>query len=250
MFASPSTREFMRLSTSLLTAGALFGFATACASSNGAITETTMNTLTAAQQADGWKLLFDGKTTGGWRNYRKETVSPGWSVVQGLLTRSGANAGDIITSEKYRNFDLVLDWRVAEGGNSGLFYRGTEDNDYIWQTAPEMQILDDERHADGKSPLTSAGSVFALYEAPRGAVKPAGQWNTARVLANGNHVEHWLNGTKLLEYERGSDDWNERVAKSKFRTMPSFGRPAEGHIGLQDHGDLVEFRNIRIKVLP
>jgi hypothetical protein len=240
----------MRLSTSPLTAVALLGFATACATSNGAITETPMNDLTAAQQADGWKLLFDGKTTAGWRNYKKETVSPGWTVVDGLLTRNGANAGDIITADKYRNFDLVLDWRVAEGGNSGLFYRGTEDNDYIWQTAPEMQILDDARHADGKSPLTSAGSVFALYEAPRGAVNPAGQWNTARVLANGNHVEHWLNGTKLLEYERGSDDWNERVAKSKFNAMPSFGRPAEGHIGLQDHGDLVEFRNIRIKVLP
>jgi hypothetical protein len=240
----------MRLSTSPLTAVALLGFATACATSNGAITETPMNALTAAQQADGWKLLFDGKTTAGWRNYKKQTVSPGWTVVGGLLTRSGGSAGDIITADKYRNFDLVLDWRVAEGGNSGLFYRGTEDNDYIWQTAPEMQILDDARHADGKSPLTSAGSVFALYEAPRGAVNPAGQWNTARVLANGNHVEHWLNGTKLLEYERGSDDWNERVAKSKFNAMPSFGRPAEGHIGLQDHGDLVEFRNIRIKVLP
>ena len=209
-----------------------------------------MNTLTAAQQADGWKLLFDGKTTSGWRNYKKAAVSPGWTVNDGLLTRSGENAGDIVTSDQYRNFDLVLEWRVAEGGNSGLFYRGTEDNDYIWQTAPEMQILDDERHADGKSPLTSAGSVFALYEAPRGAVKPAGQWNTARVLANGNHVEHWLNGTKLLGYERGSADWNERIAKSKFRAMPSFGQRAEGHIGLQDHGDLVEFRNIRIKVLP
>jgi hypothetical protein len=214
------------------------------------MSEAPINTLSAAERADGWKLLFDGATTSGWRNYRKETVGPGWSVISGVLTRTGENAGDIITEGRYRNFDLVLDWRVAPGGNSGLFYRGTEEGNYIWQSAPEMQILDDERHADGKSPLTSAGSVFALYEAPRGAVRPAGEWNTVRLLVNGNHVEHWLNGTKLLEYELGSEDWNRRRAASKFSTMPGFGAAAEGHIGLQDHGDKVEFRNIRIMVLP
>lgn len=222
----------------------------ACATSNGAMTETPINTLTASERAEGWRLLFDGKTTSGWRNFGKTTVSPGWSVTDGILARSGESAGDIITDGKYRNFDLVLDWRVAPGGNSGLFYRGTEEGSYIWQSAPEMQILDDERHADGKSPLTSAGSVFALYEAPRGAVRPAGEWNTARLFVNGNHVEHWLNGTKLLEYELGSEDWSRRRAASKFSSMPSYGTAAEGHIGLQDHGDKVEFRNIRIRVLP
>ena len=223
---------------------------TGCSTSNGAIASSPMNTLTQQEQREGWKLLFDGTTTTGWRNYRKTAVGPGWTAENGILSRSGENAGDIITDEQYRSFDLVLDWRVAEGGNSGIFYRATQEGDYIWQSAPEMQVLDDERHADGKSPLTSAGSVFALYEAPRGSVKPAGQWNTARVLANGNHVEHWLNGTKLLEYELGSDDWKQRIEKSKFRTMPLYGRASTGHIGLQDHGDLVEFRNIRIKVLP
>jgi hypothetical protein len=171
-------------------------------------------------------------------------------VADGALVRSGEKAGDIVTEQKFRNFDLVLDWRVGEGGNSGIFYRATEEGDYIWQSAPEMQVLDDERHADGKSPLTSAGSNFALYEAPRGHVRPAGQWNTARILVNGNHVEHWLNGTKLLEYELGSAEWLGRVANSKFNTMPLYGKAAEGHIGLQDHGDRVEFRNIRIKALP
>ena len=197
-----------------------------------------------------WKSLFDGKTTNGWRNYKKQTVGPGWTVVDGILTRSGENAGDIITVDKYRNFDLELDWRIAEGGNSGIMYHGTEDNDYIWQSAPEMQILDDARHADGKSELTSAGSAFALYPAPRGVVHPAGQWNKARLLVNGNHVEHWLNGKKMVSYDIGSADWNEHVANSKFKTMPNFGKAPEGHISLQDHGDKVEFRNIRIRVLP
>lgn len=208
------------------------------------------NTLTEQQKQDGWTLLFDGQTTGGWRNYRSQSISPGWSVVDGSLTRTADKAGDIVTAQKFRNFDLVLEWRVSEGGNSGVFYRATEEGDYIWQSAPEMQVLDDERHADGKSPLTSAGSNFALYEAPRGNVMPAGQWNSARVLADGNHVEHWLNGTKLLEYELGSAEWLGRVAGSKFKSMPLYGKAGEGHIGLQDHGDRVEFRNIRIKVLP
>ncbi len=236
----------MRLATSVLAAIVT----AACATSNGSMTEQPVNTLSQAQQAEGWKLLFDGKTTTGWRNYRKQTVGSGWSVVDGILTRSGQDAGDIITDEQYRNFDLVLDWRVAAGGNSGIFYRGTQEGDYIWQSAPEMQVLDDERHADGKSPLTSAGSVFALYEAPRGVVKPAGEWNTARVVINGSRVEHWLNGTRLLEYELGSDEWKARAGASKFKSMPLYGKAAEGYIGLQDHGDKVEFRNIRIRVLP
>ena len=216
----------------------------------GSSSDTSVKTSAAAEDQGGWKSLFDGKSTTGWRNYRKETAGPGWTVVNGVLTRSGEGAGDIITTDRYANFELALDWRVAEGGNSGIFYRVTEDNTYIWQSAPEMQVLDDAKHADGKSPLTSAGSNFALYPAPRGVVRPAGEWNSARLVVNGNHVEHWLNGQKLLEYELGSAEWADRVAKSKFSTMPNYGKAAEGHIGLQDHGDLVEFRNIRIRVLP
>ena len=221
-----------------------------CQRANGGSPDTSVKMSAAGGQQDGWKSLFDGKSTSGWRNYRKETVGSGWTVVNGVLTRSGEGAGDIITIDRYANFELTLDWKVAEGGNSGIFYRATEDNNYIWQSAPEMQVLDDAKHADGKSPLTSAGSNFALYPAPRGVVKPAGEWNSARLVVNGNHVEHWLNGQKLLEYELGSPEWAERVAKSKFSTMPNYGRAAEGHIGLQDHGDPVEFRNIRIRVLP
>ena len=209
-----------------------------------------VNTLTASEQQEGWRLLFDGRTTAGWRGYRKQMVPPGWKVVNGSLVRAATDAGDIITIERFRNFRLALDWKVGDGGNSGIFYRATEAGDYVWQSASEMQVLDDARHADGKSPLTSAGSNFALYPAPRGAVRPAGEWNSAELVVNGSHVEHWLNGVKLLEFELGSPEWTQRVANSKFAAMPLYGKAAEGHIGLQDHGDRVAFRNIRVKILP
>ncbi len=210
----------------------------------------TANVLTERETRDGWRLLFDGRSTAGWRGYRKQAVSSGWQVIDGSLVRTGAEAGDIVTDSKFRNFELALDWKVSEGGNSGVFYRATEDADNIWQSAPEMQILDDARHVDGKSPLTSAGANYAIHPAPRGVVRPAGEWNAARLLVNGAHVEHWLNGVKLLEYELGSTEWTDLVSKSKFATLPLYGKSGEGHIGLQDHGDRVEFRNIRARVLP
>jgi hypothetical protein len=210
----------------------------------------TPNTLSPSEQAAGWKLLFDGKTTTGWRNFGKPTISKSWKVIDGSLVRADTAAGDIITVDKFRNFDLALDWKVAEKGNSGIFYRATEEADTIWKAAPEMQVLDDARHENGTDPLTSAGANYALYPAPRGVVHPAGEWNHARILVNGNHVEHWLNGVKLFEYELGSADWKARVAKTKFHEYPIFGTAPEGHIGLQDHGDRVEFRNIRIRMLP
>ena len=235
----------------------LFGAAialsiSACYGNVGGMNPSTINTLSAQEQRDGWKLLFDGTTTNGWHNYKKTSVGSGWLITNGILTRTADTtvaAGDILTNNKYRNFDLALDWRISEGGNSGIMYRATENNDYVWQSAPEMQILDDARHSDGKLTITSAGSDFALYPAPRGIVHPANEWNSARILVRGNHVEHWLNGTKLFEYELGSADWAARVAASKFKSMPNYGKSADGYIGLQDHGDKVEFRNIRIKVL-
>lgn len=204
---------------------------------------------TAAAAAD-WRSLFDGRTTTGWRGYRKTSVPDGWQVVDGALVRVGDGAGDIITVEQFRDFELALEWKVAPGGNSGIFYRATEEGDYVWQSAPEMQVLDDERHADGRSELTSAGSNFGLHGVARGISHPAGEWNEARILVRGNHVEHWLNGVKVVEYELGSPAWEALVRDSKFARMPLYGRAAEGHIGLQDHGDRVEFRNIRVRVLP
>lgn len=239
----------MRRTTAIVLVAGILA-AAACKTTNGASAPQAMNSLSTEEQQDGWKLLFDGKSTTGWHNYKKQSVGAGWTVVDGILTRSGENAGDLITNDKYRNFELALDWRISEGGNSGILYRGTEDNDYIWQSAPEMQILDNERHSDGKLELTSAGSDFAMYPAPHSATHPAGQWNSVRLVVNGNHVEHWMNGQKVVEYELGSADWKDRVAKSKFNSMPNYGKASEGYIGLQDHGDKVEFRNIRIRVLP
>ena len=205
--------------------------------------------LTDAERAAGWRLLFDGRSTAGWRGYKQDTLPAGWSVVDGALTRIG-QGGDIITTDQFASFELALEWKVGPGGNSGIFYRGVEGSGPIYYSAPEMQVLDDERHADGKSPLTSAGSNYGLYPAPRGIVKPAGEWNAARIRVEGSRVQHWLNGVKVVEYELGSAEWSEKVKQSKFNEWPEYGKAAKGHIGLQDHGDWVAFRNIRIRAIP
>jgi hypothetical protein len=169
--------------------------------------------------------------------------------VAGAITRIGSGA-DLITRAQFANFELSLEWRVASGGNSGIMYRVTEEAEATYETGPEMQVLDDAGHEDGKSRLTAAGALYGLYPAPEGAVKPAGQWNTARILVNGNRVEHWLNGILTARYELLSPEWEQKVAASKFNQWPGYGRAARGHIALQDHGDLVSFRNIKIRTLP
>jgi 3-keto-disaccharide hydrolase len=205
--------------------------------------------LTSGDLAMGWRLLFDGTTTAGWRGYKSDTMPAGWQVVDGALTRV-AGGGDIVTKDQFGSFLLVLEWKVAPGGNSGIMYHVVEDSSETYFSGPEMQVLDDARHRDGRSRLTSAGSAYGLYPAPGGVVKPAGQWNQVRLLVNGPHVEHWLNGVKVCEYELWSEDWNARVAGSKFKQWPGFGEARTGHIALQDHGDRVAYRNIKIRVLP
>lgn len=226
-------------------------FASACGTSAGTTTSRNVtDTAVPAASAGEWRALFDGVSTAGWRGYRSDRVSAGWQVIDGALVRAADGAGDIITEETFRDFEFELEWKVAPGANSGIFYRASEAGRYVWESALEMQVLDDAGHSDGRSELTSAGSLFGLYPAPRGVVRPAGEWNQARVLMRGNHGEHWLNGTRLFEFEIGSADWDARMAASKFATMPAFARSSEGHIGLQDHGDRVEFRNIRVRVIP
>jgi hypothetical protein len=207
------------------------------------------NVLTEEERADGWRLLFDGRTTEGWRAYRGDSVPDGWQVVDGTLARV-APAGDLVTVDEFDDFELALEWTVEPAGNSGIFYRATEEFESIWHGAPEMQVLDDARHVDGGDPLTSAGALYALYPAPEGVVKPAGEWNAVRIVADGPRIEQWLNGVKTVEAEIGSPDWEARVAASKFADLPGFARAPRGRIGLQDHDDRVAYRNIKIRELP
>jgi hypothetical protein len=216
-----------------------------------AVVSTTSGatTLTAEQRAAGWRSLFDGTSTSAWRGYKSPTFPAGWSIVDGVLTKSGS-VGDLLSKEQFGNFELALDWNLSTGGNAGIFYRGTEEYDHIYWSAPEYQLLDDANHPDGKSRLTSAGAAYALYPPPAGVVKPAGQWNSTLIVVNGNRVQHWLNGQKLLEYELGSPDWEAKVKASKFVEYPKYGRATRGYIGIQgDHDGMLSIRNVRIREL-
>lgn len=196
-----------------------------------------------------WQNLLAGDSLAGWRNYKSDEVSAGWEVKDGILHRSGKRAGDLITREQFTDFELELEWRVETGGNSGIFFHATEDHRYIFMSAPEVQILDDNHHKDGASTLTSAGANYGLHPAPRGVVKSAGAWNKVRLRVVGDSVTQWLNDQQIVSYQLGSDDWEQRVANSKFKRWPDYGQARGGHIGLQDHGDPVAFRNIRIRAI-
>ena len=206
----------------------------------------------ASPQADsnsGWKVLFDGKSLDAFRGYKSDVVPKGWVIENGTLTKHD-RVDDIVSREEFGNFELTIDWKIGEAGNSGIFYRGTEEYDHIYWSAPEYQLLDDAKAADNQTRLTCAGAAYALYPSPPGHLKPVGEWNTTRIVANGNHVEHWLNGVKLVEYELGSPDWEAKVKASKFKDWPNYGRAKRGHIAMQgDHEGVLAFRNIRIREL-
>ncbi len=224
------------------------------------------NSLTAKEKKDGWKLLFDGKTTNGWRGaYRDKFPASGWAVEDGTLTiakadgRESRNAGDIVTDGEFSNFDLTFEFRLTEGANSGLKYFVVEQQPKPAGSAfgLEYQVLDDAKHPDakmGRDGNRTVGSLYDLKPAQNKRVNPIGQWNQGRVLVNGAHVEHWLNGKKVLEYERGGDEFRKLVSMSKYATPAynangRFGEAPKGHILLQDHGDKVSFRDIKIKEL-
>ena len=196
-----------------------------------------------------WRVLFDGKSLEHWKGYKTDTVPAGWRVEQGALVKD-TQVADIVSKDQFGDFELEFDWRIGKAGNSGLFYRGTEEYDHIYWSAPEYQLLDDLEASDNKTRLTCAGAAYALYPSPPGHLKTVGDWNRTRIVAKGSHVEHWLNGTKLLEYELGSADWKEKVAASKFKDWPNYGKAASGHIAMQgDHSGTLAFRNIRIREL-
>lgn len=217
------------------------------------------NSLTAAERRAGWKLLFDGKTLDGWRNYRTDTIGSAWKVADGTLHLDPAqkdgwqtvDGGDLITRRQYENFELTLEWKVAPGGNSGLIYGVVEGEDYpyTWHTGTEYQLLDNPAHPDGVIKTHRAADLYDFIASEFVAVNPGGQWNRTRLVVNRGKVEHWLNGYKVVAYDQNSPDWEDMIANSKFRDMPGFGRSRQGHIALQDHSDPVWFRNIRIREL-
>ena len=210
-----------------------------------------INTLTSTEKSAGWKLLFDGKDFKGWRVYRGADVQAPWSIDHGAITLSGPGK-DIITAEEYGDFELSIDWKISPAGNSGVIYMVKEDDiaPETYNTGPEMQVLDNERHADGKVESHRAGALYDLVAPITAAAKPVGEWNRARIKVSHGKIEHWLNGVKIVESPYGDDAWRKMVAGSKFKDMPLFGKASSGHIALQDHGgDPVWFRNIKIRKL-
>jgi hypothetical protein len=204
------------------------------------------NTLSVAEKAEGWRLLFDGKSLEGWRAFKSPTPPAGWRAVNGELVRQ-ERGGDLMTVDQFSDFELRLEWKISKGGNSGIMFRVTDQGGQTYETGPEFQILDNAGHKDGQDPITAAGSNYAMHPAVRDVTRPVGEWNEVRLMVHGAHVEHWLNGVKLLEYELWSDDWTKRMKASKFVKMPHYGRAKSGHIVLQDHGDVVWYRNIKIR---
>lgn len=210
------------------------------------------NTLSDPEKAAGWRLLFDGKSTAGWHGFNRRDFPAGWEVQDGCLVHVDGG-GDIVTDEEFENYELTLEWKISPGGNSGIFYnvQESEKYKYVWETGPEMQVLDNELHPDGRNPLTSAGSNYALHAPPCDSTLPVGRFNRVRiVVAADGHVEHWLNDLKCADYRLGDPDWTALVNASKFKSMPDYGRFRKGRIALQDHGDKVWYRNIKLRPLP
>jgi hypothetical protein len=214
------------------------------------------NTLTKKEEKEGWKLLFDGKTTTGWRNFNSDAVGSGWKVSDGALyldktVTEREERGDLMTHEEYENYELALEWKIDSCGNSGIIFNVVEDPKYraTYLTGPEMQVLDNTCHPDAKIEKHRAGDLYDLIKCKKETVKPAGQWNQVRLVSKNAKYEFWLNGTKVVEFTMHTPEWDAMVAASKFKTMPDFGKATKGHIALQDHGDAVWYRNIKIKQL-
>jgi hypothetical protein len=198
---------------------------------------------------NGWRTLFDGKTTAGWRGFRQPAMPEGWQAIDGALTRV-SRATDIVTVDEFGDFELTLEWAIPANGNTGVFYRVTEDDEVMWHTAPEYQIIDNAYTKGPLKPTQLAGANYDLHPPAKDATRPIGSWNLTRIVVRGAHVEHWLNGEKIVEYELWSPDWERRVRASKFKDYPQYARATRGHVGLQDHGDRIAFRNIKIREMP
>jgi hypothetical protein len=213
---------------------------------------TVADAATSADEESGFAALCgeDGREL--WLGYgldeAEDSWPANWEFADGVLHAKGGGA-DLKTRDEYGDFDLRFEWKISAGGNSGVMYRVSQESDPAYYTGPEYQVIDNIGNPDGASPLTSAASIYDLYAPSRDAAKHAGEWNDARIVVAGNHVEHYLNGEKVVDCELGSEDWNQRVAATKFAAWKKFGTNRQGHIVLQDHGDEVWYRNVRVKRL-
>ena len=226
-------------------------------------TEMAMNSLTQAEKDDGWVLLFDGKTSEGWRGFKKESFPAAWNIEDdGTLHIQGSgrgeagakDGGDILYDKIFSNFHLIVEWKVDSAANSGILYRGTEEFDYIWKTGPEMQVLDNANHPDaklGKNGNRQSGSLYDLIPADPQNFRGYGEWNTSEVLAKGKNIRHIMNGDTVVKYTIGSERMAALIADSKWPgENPNWANiPMEGFIALQDHGDDVWYKNVKIKEL-
>ena len=223
--------------------------------------KTPVNRLTGAEKAAGWRLLFDGKTFDGWRGFHSDKVPAGWAIEEGCIKKVpaqgelGQAGGDLITLDQFENFEFSIDWKLSKGANSGIKYLISENLPPAGRSGVsfEYQVLDDENHPDAKAGIAgnrTAGSLYDLIPASKAKkLKPMGEFNRTRIVVKGNHIEHWLNGVKVLEFERGGEKLKQHIAESKFKNTNGFGETAKGHILLQDHGDAVWYRNIKIRTL-
>ena len=212
----------------------------------------TPTTVSETQETDGWKLLFDGQSMNGWRTFKgKENNS--WEVIDGTLHCKPFDVADkradLMTEGQYENFELAFEWKISAQGNSGVMFRVTEEYEQPYFTGPEYQVLDDGGYPGEVNEVNFSAANYDMQAPVNKTLKPAGEWNTAKIVVNGNHVEHWLNEAKVVEYEIGSDDWKKRRAKSKWKDVKGYGVPVKGHIDLQDHGNEAWFRNIMIREL-
>lgn len=214
--------------------------------------DSPINTLTKKEIAEGWELLFDGVSLNNWKTFNGGEVT-GWRIIDGILHNSGVGSdhgGDIITKKEYQNFELYLEWKVAPESNSGIFFHCQEGIvNAIYESGPEYQLIDDKGWPTKLKDTQYSGANYDMHAPQNAEVAPLGEWNKTRLLVNGSHVEHWLNGRKVVEYELWSDDWKALKENSKWKEMPHYGAAKKGHIGLQDHGGLCMFRNIKIREL-
>jgi hypothetical protein len=201
-------------------------------------------------QPTAWRAMLGHDDAPAWRGWDGGGLPAGWHVADGVLSKSGS-VDDLVTAQEFGDFELELEWKIGKGGNSGIFYRGTHEYDHIYWSAPEYQLLDDANAPDGAKRVTAAASAYGIYGASAGVVKPFGHWNRTRIVVRGRHVEHWLNGRKVVDYELQSPAWKSLVAASKFSEYPHYGLAPRGLIGIQgDHPGTLEIRDLRIRELP